>query len=374
MNNIGVYITENQIRTVIREELETVLLEEGMSDYAKKVFKNSIGIAMMLAALKPTEIAEATIPNLGADSEQAQDIFKDLGINNFNALANDPYTPEDKKELQAAYQKMRPFQDRLQKIIQAKQALEQQFQETEDKQEAAAIKEKYTKLNDLQQKTSQALTTITAGLGPIAEKVLEQGDLTGIVIENAIENGGDLSQVDTQKVALDMVQKIASGDKKAQSQVLNSINDTVNTDLVKFAGSVARSAGYGGVPISPQAAFQIAASYADLNDLGLPQNPTTIDVVRTLANNKDKLLGKHSDFQTTKKYNLDGQLMVQLNVAMKENPDGYLDRQELEDAENTALKMYGDGFYTATEQPAPVKENKINKLRQRINELRGVYV
>jgi len=389
MNNIGIYLTEKQIRTLVREELKAVLIEEGVGDYAKKTLNTTMGIALILAALYPTQVAEAEFSGgLGQDSTQVQNIFQELGIKNFNSLANDPFSPEEKQKLQAGYERIRPIQATLQKIRDAKETLRQQYQETDDKQQEDEIKEKYLKAKEMEEQVGRQLSREIDMLKPLSEKILQQGDLTGIIIQDAVENDGDLSQVDTQRVALEMVQKFASGDQEVQSKILGTINDTVNTDLIKFANSVTKSAGMTNVPLSSQAAFEVAAAYAELNEFNLPANPTTIDVVKALDANKDQLLGKYSDFETTKKYNLDGKLIVQLNVAMKENPDGYLDREEMSTAIDKTMDKYQAGLYRAEEVPAdqapssptgagtqiPVKENKIRKLRQRINELRGVYV
>ena len=64
--NIGIFVTENQIRNLIREELETVLLEEGILN--KKTLTNAIGISLLLAALKPTEVAIAELPKLNLNA------------------------------------------------------------------------------------------------------------------------------------------------------------------------------------------------------------------------------------------------------------------------------------------------------------------
>lgn len=386
-----VYLTEEVVRKIVRQELQEVLIEEGImqdiGDWAGrtiggKFLKNTLGIAMMLAALKPTEIAEATAPNLGADSAQVQNIFQELGIKNFNALANDPFTPEEKQQLQAGYDRMRPIQATLQRIRDAKQTLEQQYQETDDKEVEAEIKAKYLKAKEMEEQVSRQLSREIDTLKPLSEKILQQGDLTGIIIQDAVDNDGDLSQVDTQRVALEMVQKYASGDQEVQSKILGTINDTVNDDLTKFANSVTRSAGMTNVPLSSQAAFEIAAAYAELNEFDLPANPTTIDVVKALDANKDQLLGKYSDFQTTKKYNLDGQLIVQLNAAMKGNPNGYLDREEMATAIDKTMDSYQAGLYRAEERPegeAPAATGTgtqvtVREMILRSNKFRGKYV
>lgn len=387
-----VYLTEEVVRKIVRQELQEVLIEEGvMQDIADwagrtvsgKFFKNTIGIAMMLAAMKPTEIAEATLSNnLNTDSAQVQDIFQELGIKNFNSLANDPFTPDEKRQLQAGYDRIRPIQATLQKIRDAKQTLEQQYQETDDEQVEAEIKAKYLKAKEMEEQVNRQLSREIDMLKPLSEKILQQGDLTGIIIQDAVENDGDLSQVDTQRVALEMVQKFASGDQEVQSKILETINNTVNDDLIKFANSVTRSAGMTNVPLSSQAAFEIAAAYAELNEFDLPANPTTIDVVKALDANKSQLLGKHSDFQTTKKYNLDGQLIVQLNVAMKQNPDGYLDREEMATAMDQTMDRYQMGLYRAEEVPADQAppatgtgtQVTVKEMILRSNKFRGKYV
>ncbi len=356
-----VYLTEENIRKLVRQELQEVLIQEGImqdiTDWAGrtgagKVFKNSIGIAMLLAALKPTEIAEAEIPrSLGTDSAQVVDMFQELGIKNFNSLANDPFTPEDKQLLQSTYQKIEPYQDTLKKIKEAKQTLEQQYQDAETPEQEAEIKGRYEKLKQLESKTNSAITTTLKALEPLSEKLAEQGDLAGIIMKNAFENDGDLNQIDTEKVALEMVQGFASGEKQAQEDLISSVNSSINSDIHKFAASVTRSAGYGGVRLSDQDAFKIAASYADLNEFGLPDNATTIDVLKSLESNKSKLVGKYSDFQTVKKYNLDGQIFTQLNVSMKNIPEANLDNQELADAEQDTISSYQAGLYTAEEVP-----------------------
>lgn len=387
-----VYLTEEVVRKIVRQELQEVLIEEGvMQDIADwagrtvsgKFFKNTVGIAMLLAAMKPTEIAEAEMRgNLNTDSAQVQDIFQELGIKNFNSLANDPFTPDEKRQLQAGYDRIRPIQATLQKIRDAKQTLEQQYQETDDEQVEAEIKAKYLKAKEMEEQVNRQLSREIDMLKPLSEKILQQGDLTGIIIQDAVENDGDLSQVDTQRVALEMVQKFASGDQEIQSKVLGSINDTVNTDLIKFANSVTRSAGMTNVPLSSQAAFEIAAAYAELNEFDLPVNPTTIDVVKALDANKSQLVGKYSDFQTTKKYNLDGQLIVQLNVAMKGNPDGYLDREEMATAMDQTMDSYQMGLYRAEEVPADQAPSAtgtgtqvtVKEMILRSNKFRGKYV
>lgn len=390
--NIMVYLTEEVVRKIVRQELQEVLIEEGImqdiGDWAGrtiggKFFKNTLGIAMLLAAMKPTEIAEAEMRGgLNTDSAQVQNIFQELGIKNFNALANDPFTPEEKQQLQAGYDRIRPIQATLQKIRDAKQTLEQQYQETDDEQQEAEIKAKYLKAKEMEEQVNRQLSREIDSLKPLSEKILQQGDLTGIIIQDAVDNDGDLSQVDTQRVALEMVQKFASGDQEVQSKILGSINDTVNDDLTKFANSVTRSAGMTNVPLSSQAAFEIAAAYAELNEFDLPANPTTIDVVKALDANKDQLLGKYSDFQTTKKYNLDGQLIVQLNVAMKGNPDGYLDREELATAMDQTMDRYQAGLYRAEEVPADQAPSAtgtgtqvtVKEMILRSNKFRGRYV
>ena len=387
-----VYLTEEVVRKIVRQELQEVLIEEGiMQDIADwagrsiggKFIKNTLGIAMMLAAMKPTEIAEAEMRGgLNTDSAQVQNIFQELGIKNFNSLANDPFTPEEKQQLQAGYDRMRPIQATLQKIRDAKQTLEQQYQETDDKEVEAEIKAKYLKAKEMEEQVSRQLSREIDTLKPLSEKILQQGDLTGIIIQDAVDNDGDLSQVDTQRVALEMVQKYASGDQEVQSKILGTINDTVNDDLTKFANSVTRSAGMTNVPLSSQAAFEIAAAYAELNEFDLPANPTTIDVVKALDTNKNQLLGKYSDFQTTKKYNLDGQLIVQLNAAMKGNPDGYLDREEMATAIDKTMDSYQAGLYRAEERPegeAPAATGTgtqvtVREMILRSNKFRGKYV
>ena len=387
-----VYLTEEVVRKIVRQELQEVLIEEGiMQDIADwagrsiggKFIKNTLGIAMMLAAMKPTEIAEAEMRGgLNTDSAQVQNIFQELGIKNFNSLANDPFTPEEKQQLQAGYERMRPIQATLEKIRNAKQTLEQQYQETDDKQQEAEIKAKYLKAKEMEEQVGRQLSREIDSLKPLAEKILQQGDLTGIIIQDAVDNDGDLSQVDTQRVALEMVQKFASGDQETQSKILNSINSTVNDDLTKFAHSVTRAAHMTNVPLTSQAAFEIAAAYAELNEFGLPANPTTIDVVKALDANKHQLLGKHSDFETTKKYNLDGQLIVQLNAAMKENPDGYLDRDEMQTAMDQTIGRYQAGLYRAEEVPADQAPSAtgtgtqvtVKEMILRSNKFRGRYV
>ena len=359
--NIMVYLSERNIRMLVRQELKEVLIEEGMlqdiSDWAGrtgagKVFKHSLGIAMLMAALKPTKIAEAEIPRtLGTDSEQVVDMFNELGIRNFNSLANDPFTPEDKELLQATHQKILPYRQQLEKIKQAKQVLEQQYQEATTPEEEAEVKARYEKLKKLESSTNSAISSTIKALEPLSEKLAQQGDLAGVVMKNALENDGKLSEIDTQKVALEMVQGFASGNEQAQMDLITAVNDTINSDIRKFAASVTKHAGYAGVPLSDEDAFKIAASYADLNEFGLPSNATRIDVLKALENNKHKLEGKHSDFQTVKKYNLDGQIFTQLNVSMKEIPEANLDNQELADAEKQTIDSYQAGLYTAEEVP-----------------------
>jgi hypothetical protein len=370
--NIDIFITENQIRNLIREELETVLLEEGI--LSKKTLTNAIGISLLLAALKPTEVAIAELPRLNSTAQEIQNTFNELGIKNFNALANDPLNKDQKEVVKSVYEKLAKYKEALEIIKTNKETLNQQYQQTDDENEIEKIKQQYQQQLKREQEISSNIATVMKPLDSVAEQLMQQGDLAGIIMRDTFDNNNDLASVDTNKVATEYLQKAASGDKEYQSKIIDSINSNVNDDLQRFAGSVVKASGQSH-QLSNDDAFKIAAAYADLNDLGLPKNPTAIDVVYTLSNNTGKLMGKFDDFKTPKLYNKEGSLITQLNVAFKENPDGYLDSNELADVDQNVVDRYQSGLYTAEEVPkGQVKEDKANKLRQRINELRGVYV
>jgi hypothetical protein len=371
--NIGIFITENQIRNLIREELETVLLEEGV--LSKRTLTNAIGISLLLAALKPTEVAIAELPKLNLAAQEIQNTFNELGIKNFNALANDPLDKNQKQAVKSVYEKVTKYKEALEIIKINKETLNQQYQQTDDENEIEKIKQQFQQQLKTEERINGNITTVIGLLDPIAEQLIQQGDLAGIIMRDTFENNNDLASIDTNKIATEYLQKVARGDKEYQSKIIDSINSNINDDLQKFAGSVVKAATGKSQQLSNDDAFKISAAYADLNDLGLPKNPTTIDVVYTLSNNTSKLMGKFDNFKTPKLYNKEGSLITQLNTSFKENPDGYLDNNELADVDKNVIDRYQTGLYTAEEVPKEqVKESKVNKLRQRLNELRGVYV
>ena len=106
--------------------------------------------------------------------------------------------------------------------------------------------------------------------------------------------------------------------------------------------------------------------YAVVNQCNLD---ITSNILKTYIDTKQNILTSATNLVGI------GSLITQLNVAFKENPDGYLDSNELADVDQSVVDRYQSGLYTAEEVPkGQVKEDKANKLRQRINELRGVYV
>lgn len=380
--NIGVYLTEKQIREVVRQELLEVLeikQEDNLIAEANigKFIGNGIGLAVFLAALQPTVVANAELPKMMQNAQEFGATYNELGFKNFESRTFNPYTgtseeaEEIRERLKQVLTKTIPLQKRQEEV---KNELTQLSQEYELNQ----TEEKYNQIIEKQKEKKQLEREISAELSNVkdlSDLIMQEGDLTSMIIKDTIEAGGDISSIDTQQIAREYLAKFAKGDQEAQTKIANLVFDDIKDDIQKIATSIlAQDAKFKQDFIPTQGvgleqSFEIAAGYANIKYAEqMPKNPTMIDVIYVLSNDKDLSL----NLDTPKSYDNKGSIITQFNVMFRENDFTSLDSDEL----SKATEMVGDNYViiSSAEDASGLKENKVNKLRQRINELRGVYV
>ncbi len=380
--NIGVYLTEKQVREVVRQELLEVLeikQEDNLLAEASngKFIGNGIGLAVFLATLQPTVVANAELPRMMQNAQEFNAAYNELGFKNFESRTFNPYTgtseeaEEIRERLKQVLTKTIPLQKRQEEV---KNELTQLSQEYELNQ----TEEKYNQIIEKQKEKKQLEKDIGvhfASVKDLSDLIVKEGDLTSMIIRDTIEAGGDISSIDTQQVAREYLAKFAKGDKQAQTKIANLVFNDIKDDIQKIATSVvAQDAKFKQDFIPTQGvglekSFEIAAGYANIKYAEqMPKNPTMIDVIYVLSNDKDLSL----NLDTPKSYDNKGSIMTQFNVMFRQNDFTNLNSDEL----SKATEMVGDNYViiSSAEDASGLKENKVRKIRQRINELRGVYV
>ena len=364
-------LTEQQIRQVIREELKDFLLEEGIA----KTIGNAIGIAAMLKVMEPTAIAQDPLrhtPSYQADVKKAVD---ELGIKDLKSMIKGELGKTQPQVLQTIQDSNKLYDFFKQ------QDIDLAHTESTPNSKMADIIKKYKQnpksLSQDEMKVYQAREKFKA----LGYAISQNNKLTTLgSISQRLLTTADPSSKDTlQDLGTDMVANL-SKDEKAKETLLNIFIQDVFSDL----RSVGQTVVNGYTPegqlkptsqsIDDDTAFKLAAVYANANDM-LPnqESYSWVDVDKALIANKDKLY-RIGNVNADESWNFNAKLPLTVAAETK-----VFTKAELEDWTNQVLSnpQYQANMYTAEyreDDTSLKKENKINKLRQRLNELRGVYV
>jgi len=385
-------ITEQQLRNVIRQELKNYLFEKQEEDKDKQ--QKSSGVLRTIKTSGPLVLALLTIAtmsghttstalgNENADKITLEDQLRAEGINPEEAskmISLGGMTPEDAIELRDLLKKQEEADNNVQKIQQALAATNytdtaQERLETLLKQEQAASrhygqqiqsKDKLLKgfLNSGAIAASYLMNSekpISADLKVMQHDILKYGleQAEGIALQVA---QNDLVTFNSEHVGQDFYYGNSGiSDPKALSLSWLAAHDD------EFANELSRN------PDKKYTAIEIANMLdgvegfdAKIDNYFTPNSKAVKSAEASLTKADDVITGQDA-LENTMNYKLkmnkvERELLPSEIMAMSEE-----DIQKLSPDLQKAVKDF--------RAKEGLKENKVNKLRQRLNELRGVYV
>jgi len=362
-------LTEQQLRIVIREEIESYLIEEGfdlkLSDKFRRTINNAIGIAAMLVAASPTAIAlDDFRQTTGYQKEQANSV-DELGLKDLDGMVKSELGDEQPEILKNMQDSSRLYKHYMEKGID----LADEAKMREIAKRIALNPKSVSKEDKLAYSASRSFKSLSTAVAK-NEKLKSLGPLS----QNLLTKVDPASKESLEQLGRDMITNI-SKDENAKETLLNLFVQEVNSDLRSVGQAVAsgytaegelKPTSYG---IDDETAFKLAAVYANMNDM-LPNQSgySWVDVDKALIANKDKLY-KIGNVDADQHWNLD----AKLPQVVADNK--VFTKDDLQQWTNELLPQYQQNMYTAEyKDQGTVKENKVIKLRQRLNELRGVYV
>lgn len=358
--------TEQKIRQVIREELTQYLIGEGLMNNTSKLLRNAIGFAAMLKAMEPSVIAQDKLNQTTGYQKQTASAVDELGIKDLDLMVKSELG-EEQPEILKTIQDTAKVYDRFKN---AGIDLGDDFAMKQIEDKIKSNPKNVTDLEKLAYTTSKKLKIAGAAIAR-NEKLKTLGPLS----QELMKTVDPSSEKSLEQIGRDMIANL-SKDEHAKEALLNLFVQEINSDLNSIGQAIA--SGY--TPegelkptsgIGQEDALKLAAVYANVNDM-LPKNQSEfswVDVDKALLSNKDKLyrIGK---VNADEHWNLDAKLpQTVANHKVFTN-------KELEQWTNEFVDKYGQNMYTSEyKQDGSLKEElRLRKVRQRLNELRGVYV
>jgi len=385
-------ITEQQLRNVIRQELKNYLFEKQEEDKDKQ--QKSSGVLRTIKTSGPLVLALLTIAtmsghttsmalgNENADKITLEDQLRAEGINPEEAnkmISLGGMTPEDAIELRDLLKKQEEADNNVQKIQQALAATNytdtaQEKLETLLKQEQAASRHYGQQIQSKDKLLKGFLNS-----GAIAASYLMNS-------EKPISADLKVMQHDILKYGLEQAEGIAL--QVAQNDLVTFNSEHVGQDFY-----------YGNSGISDPKALSLSwlAAHNDEFAKELSRNPDKKYTAIEIANMLDGVEG--FDAKIDNYFTPNSKAVKSAESSLTKADDVITGQDALENTMNYKLKMnkverelLPSEIMAMSEEDIQklspdlqkavrdfrtkegLKENKVNKLRQRLNELRGVYV
>lgn len=342
-------LTEQQVRQVIREEIEQYLIEEGMMDLpGSKFFKNLALPGILIATILNSFVQTGTQTAQGFESlkPDQQQVVKDVQtINDLldqvgmkREILKELESQLEKQDLQKAGSLFQQLKEKQKQIINAKTPEEKQRLETE--------KNNIFSSNNFEDQEQ-------------LDRFLETGRTIFRFIENAKpEELETLGNLDTEEALLKLQAKAANYavSSGGRSKLLAS---SISNDLVTIKNYVLETDSSVTQNPNVKSSFDIALVYIldkygdeifESDTVGDPKKITPIEVIEFLSNKGE------IESELLKYFTKEG--FESYKLGLEDDPNYFI-------TQDKALEL-ASGI--------KIQENKINKLRQRLNELRGVYV
>lgn len=326
MEKNKITLTENQLRSIIRQELKTYLVEnkllnEGIYD---KIVKPALFAAMLFLGEKGIS-ADADNSNGGKTIQQVLD---EAGM-----------TEKVLSELEVGLKK-EDFK-KIKELYSTQKILEKQLEVAEQKQDFEQVKKIKSKINNL---FSNALQKNPE----LQKRFLSTGKAIHQYLAYLPEDAYEAIGNPEEKEVLQAIQsKALSYQIKPETQSKNITQATVS-DLNNLY-KVIRDEGFSVTndKVDTIISWSVESGYLDK----LPENFDLIDILR-MADEQGKI---------------ESELL---------NPENFKEKR-VKEVSDTLPDMSHDqakSIFFGGDTAGSIQENKINKLRIRLNELRGLYV
>ena len=338
-------LTEQQVRQVIREEIKNVLFEQDermlMSQGKKVRIIGSLLAALFMAALSGHEgggIGDASAGG-GGRTPTPQEILEKLGLSEeyLNELRGE-FDIEDIKKLASLGKQEKEIQKQI------------------DEEKAKGVDADQDLIKDLEQQKFKVFSGET-----VKPELLNKIENAGSSIVSYIYDLDEEQLKQLEDTDVDQLKQTVQSKAFAKSvnpkELSTKMSRQLSSDATKLYRSLADQGYMLNVSSDPQTNLEISLvqRYGD----ELPDTFTLLDAIKIAS--EDQTLDYESDFLSTSYYKepLIKQFDSNLNKVSKEE---------------IKAKAMGVSEEELAQTKGNVQENKVNKLRQRLNELRGVYV
>lgn len=383
--NVGVYLTEQQIRNLVRQELKTILFEqeeENKQDGILQTIKKTGPLVLALLAIATAAGDTSIQKSLGAESGGGQtfeDQLKSIGVNpsevgKMTNLAG--LDASDVTTLHNLLQSQLKADNDVRKIKQALATNTYSEEDTKKLQEALRQKEIASASYSRQIQKN--------------EKLLNGFLNAGIMATNYLMNNGKVSddlkviQQDILKYGLEQSQGIAL--QTAQDDIYRFNKEYVKKDFYM---------GNSGISDPKDLAMSWLVTHDKEFQTYLTQHPDEEFTAIEIATALDKSV---PDFEANvNNYFIpNGKTLIAANTAAKQAHDtvtgidalnsagDYQERMNVGEeitpeqakqmSDEEINKLPPEARQAVRNMKAGLQEAKLNKLRQKLNELRGVYV
>jgi len=340
-------LTEQQLRQVIRQELKNVLFEQDermLMPQGKKVrIIGSLLAALFMTALSGHEgggIGGASAGDGGGGgSPTLEQILEELGLSEeyLNELRGE-FDIEDIKKLASLGKQEREIQKQI------------------DEEKAKGADADQDLIEDLEQQKFKIFSGET-----VSPELLDKIENAGSSIVSYIYDLDEEQLKQLEDTDVDQLKQTVQSKAFAKSvnpkYLSTKMSRQLSSDATKLYRSLADQGYMLNVSSDPQTNLEISLvqRYGD----ELPDTFTLLDAIKIAS--EDQTLNYESDFLNTSYYKepLIKKFDSKLNKVSKEE---------------IKVKAMGVSEEELAQTKGNVQESKINKLRQRLNELRGVYV
>lgn len=338
-------ITESQLRKVVKQELKNVLFEQDKKAIMPQNKKTRV-IGSLLAALVMTALSGHEGGGIGGASAGGgsgtptpQEILEELGLSEeyLNELRGE-FDIEDIKKLASLGMQEKEIEKQIDEES-AKGADADQDLIEDLKQQKFKVFSGENVSPELLSKIENAGSSIVSYIYDLDEQQLKELEDTDVdQLKQTVQSKAFVKSINPKNLSTKMSRQLSN-------------------DATKLYRSLADQGYMLNVSSDPQTNLEI--SLVQRYDDQLPDTFTLLDAIKIAA--EDEALNYESDFLNTSYY----------QEPLIKKFDSNLNKVSKEEIKAKAMGVSEEEL---AQTKGNVQENKINKLRQRLNELRGVYV
>jgi hypothetical protein len=340
-------ITEQQIRKIVIQELKNVLFEQDEKTFMPQGKKVRI-IGSLLAALFMTALSghegggiggASAGDGKGGGSPTVEQILEELGLSQeyLNELRG-KFDIEDIKKLASLGMQEKEIEKQI------------------DEEKAKGANADQDLIEDLEQQKFKIFSGETVSPELLSKIENAGSSIVSYIYDLDEEQLKELEDTDVNQLT-QTVQSKAFAKSINPKHLSTKMSRQLSSDATKLYRSLADQGYMLNVSSDPQTNLEI--SLVQRYDDQLPETFTLLDAIKIAA--EDQALNYESDFLNTPYY----------KEPLLKKFDSNLNKVSKEEIKAKAMGVSEEEL---AQTKGNVQENKINKLRQRLNELRGVYV